>query len=369
MKAQNIREIPLIRLSGRFDRAQEGFPMMWSGASAEMFVRAATLEIEIFCDYTVYRPYLSFEVDNLKSQTFSPLRGAHFYTVFLSMDAGKAHSVRVTLETQAYAADPASYVEIRRVRTDGEFMPLKPKNLRLEFIGDSITSGEGMRGPRDFNEWVPMMFSSTENYTRWTADRLNADYQVVSQSGWGIVCSWDNNLARRIPAVYSDICSPAVILGGVGQVHGGEKPYDFSFDPDAVIVNLGTNDMNAMRQMPCVDPVTGKGFKLRESDTNMIEDAACDFIRLIHEKNPRAQIVWAFGVAGTGVMEAPLRAAVARARREGIRADYLPLPDCGHIRMGIGSRFHPGPGAHRRMADVIVEHLRSIMQTCADQAF
>ncbi len=361
MIENNIRHIPEIRLSGRFDAAQEGFPMMWSGANAEMLARASILEIEILCDYTTYRPYLSFEVDGLKSQTFSPLKGTHFYTVFLNMDKGKAHNVRVTLETQAFAADPASYVEIRRVRTDGEFLPLPAKKLRLEFIGDSITSGEGMRGPHDFNEWVPMMFSSTDNYTRWTADKLNAQYQVVSQSGWGFFCSWDNNPRRNIPDIYPYICYPCMIDAACVPVCGGEKPYDFSFDPDAVIVNLGSNDMNAVHHPSRVDPVTGEEFKLRETDGSILEDAAYRFIRMIHEKNPRALIVWAFGVAGTGIAEAPLRAAVSRARKDGIRADYLPLPDCGRIRRGIGSRFHPGPGAHKRMAEIIAKHLKKTL--------
>ena len=37
----------MIRLSGRFDPAQEGFPMLWSAASAEMNVRGASLEVKI----------------------------------------------------------------------------------------------------------------------------------------------------------------------------------------------------------------------------------------------------------------------------------------------------------------------------------
>lgn len=39
MKTFSIRNHPMIRLSGRFDPAQEGFPMLWSAASAEMNVR------------------------------------------------------------------------------------------------------------------------------------------------------------------------------------------------------------------------------------------------------------------------------------------------------------------------------------------
>ena len=57
MKTFSIRNHPMIRLSGRFDPAQEGFPMLWSGAS---------LEVQISCTYHEYKPYLSFEVDELR---------------------------------------------------------------------------------------------------------------------------------------------------------------------------------------------------------------------------------------------------------------------------------------------------------------
>lgn len=66
MKTFSIRTHPMIRLSGRFDPAQEGFSMLWSAASAEMNVRGASLEVQINCTYHEYKPYLSFEVDGLR---------------------------------------------------------------------------------------------------------------------------------------------------------------------------------------------------------------------------------------------------------------------------------------------------------------
>ena len=66
MKTFSIRNHPMIRLSGRFDPAQDGFPMLWSAASAEMNVRGASLEVKISCTYHEYKPYLSFEVDGLR---------------------------------------------------------------------------------------------------------------------------------------------------------------------------------------------------------------------------------------------------------------------------------------------------------------
>ncbi|MDD2648365.1 MAG: SGNH/GDSL hydrolase family protein [Eubacteriales bacterium] len=352
----DIRSAKSVRLLGRFDKAQDGFPMMWSGACAEMSVKAPCLEVEIECDYSSLRPYISFTVDGLRAQTFSPLKGKHWYPVYWMLDGQKAHDIRITLETQAFSADPASRAILCRLRFDGELLPLEERKMRLEFIGDSITSAEGCRGPQDFMEWVPMMFSASDSYPRYTADLLNADYQIVSQSGWGVMSSWDNVPEFNLPSVYDYICRPVAMNGEPNL--GGEKEYDFAFSPDAVIINLGTNDANAIVQPPYTDSKTGKSYKRTAEPEALLEweNAAYAFIKHIAEKNPNARIIWAYGVCEDN-MKSAVSSAVKRAQQDGVRASYIPLPQMGTIENGTGSRMHPGEGAHRVMAKMIAEEL------------
>ena len=355
MQVFDIRSVPQIRFSGRFDPEQEGFPMMWTGASAEMNVRAGMLEVEITCGYHDLKPYLSFEVDGLRAQIFSPVKGTHWYNVFLRMDGDAIHHVRITLETQAFDADPASCAVLTRVRADGSFEPLAASACRLELIGDSITSGEGLRGPRGFMEWVPMCFGASDSYARMLADRLNAQYQVLSQSGWGVVNSWDNMPQCNMPGVYDFICAPAAM--GTGSGHGGEKLYDFSFRPDAVIINLGTNDATSLTKPPYVD-AAGVSHRLTEGDMPLFEDACGRFIRHIHEKNPGARILWCFGVfenPQTRIVAKAIQGAIKKAAAEDIPAAYVPLKDMTILPDGVGSREHPGIGAHRMMAECLYQ--------------
>lgn len=100
MKSFSIRNHPMIRLSGRFDPAQEGFPMLWSASSAEMNVRGSSLEVQIDCAYRTHKPYLSFEVDGLRAQTFAPLPGKHWYSVFLHLKPDTVHTVRILKEVR-----------------------------------------------------------------------------------------------------------------------------------------------------------------------------------------------------------------------------------------------------------------------------
>lgn len=359
MHTVNITELEAVRLSGRYDRTQAEFSMLWSGASAHLRVKGSQLDVRIACTYESLKPYISFEVDGLRAQLFAPIQGTHWYNVFLSADAGKVHDVRITLETQAFSADPSSHVAISQLRTDGAFHRVPEPELKLEFIGDSITSGEGLRGPHDFMEWLPMCFCASDTYASMIARELNAQVQFVSQSGWGIVSAWDNNPANNLPDAYDFICLPPVMQGIDRQNCGSGKAYDFSFEPDFVVVNLGTNDSGALCAAPFVDEKTGARFALSEMGLPYIEEKAYAFILHLQEKNPKSKIIWAYGVLGNDLLQ-PLTQAVDRAKAQGVDVHYVQLTDMGNIPGGVGSREHPGVNAHEQMARTLIEAINSL---------
>ncbi|MBQ3079789.1 MAG: hypothetical protein IJC48_07325 [Clostridia bacterium] len=343
MVEANIRMVKEARLNGRFDKTAPGLPLNWSGSGFEIKVRGSFFDIEIECEYTSLRPYVSFEVDGLRSQTFAPLKGANRYTVFCNMNPEKAHDVRVTLETQLFPND--AKISVQKVYTDGECLAPEKRACRIEFIGDSITSGEGCRGPVSFQEWLPMMFSSTDNYTRFVSDMMNAEYQAVSQSGWGVVCAWNNEERCNMPSIYD-------------KIQAGSESYDFSFHPDYVVIALGTNDRNALSQPAFMNPVTGKAYKLTQNDMPMWTDRALSFIEFVHEKNPGAKILWV-SFFGSGPIVNAIDDAVSRAREKSIPVLHEIALDLNHaVRGHMGSRQHPGVNAHRSAAKKIVKALR-----------
>lgn len=343
MNILDIRSCKNIRLMGRFDASCEGLPLNWTGSGFEAKVRASRLDVEITASYHTYRPYISFIVDGLTAQTFSPLPGTHVYTVFFSLSSEKAHSVRLILETQLFPGDGS--VTVTRLITDGDMLPLDERTRRIEFIGDSITSGEGIRGPKDFQEWVPMMFSASDNYTNYTARKLNADYQVVSQSGWGVMCAWNNDPECNIPRIYEMIANDG-------------KEYDFSFDPDCVVVALGTNDHSALNQTPFTRP-DGSAYKLSLKDMPAWTDEAHGFIRTIHARNPHARIIWISFYENTPITQA-LDVAAERAQKEGIDVCHESVLNLNNLpRGGMGSRTHPGVVSHRRIAQNLVRLIKN----------
>ncbi len=352
MKTYAIRDAKEIRLSGRFDKTEPNFPMLWSSSSAEFKMEGTLLEVEIECQYTSMAPYLSFTVDGLRSQNFVPLKGRHWYPVFLGL-SNQVHHVRIAKETQPFGGDWEAFVTLNRIRMNGKLLPLEEAKMKIEFIGDSITSGEGCKGPNAFMEWVPMVFSSSDTYAKMTADALKAQYQVVSQSGWGVMGAWDNNPSGSIPKVYHQIC------GAVGA-KGAQKDYDFSFNPDKVVIALGTNDAGAIGNAPYTDPESGITYNLTDSeaDQQRLEDACYAFIRTLYEKNPHAALYWiVFYVKGP--VHDSVKKAVNRAAQEGIPIRFsVPLTLDGMKKCEMGSRAHPGLKAHQRIRKALVKLLK-----------
>ena len=334
-------------LGGRYDKTADGFTMDWPGSYARLLSSGSRLDVEIEAVYGERRDYLSFEVDGLRAQTFSPLEGRHWYTVYLGMEPKRDHNVRVIKETMAFP-DRCS-VRLTRVRTDGEFKQAPVYKKRIEFIGDSITCGEGCRGPEQFDEWLPMMFGASDAFPRMTADAAKAEYNCVSISGWGVLNGWDNNPDSRIPAIYDKLC---------GQK--SDLEYAFDFDPHHVVVALGTNDNNALTQPPYTDPESGRTNKFTDSpdDLERLTEAAEDFLRHLHEKNPHASLLW-ISFYKSGVIHDALQKAVEAAAVKGIDARFAVPADLYALpRGGMGSRYHPGPVTHRMIAKELKKLLK-----------
>lgn len=117
-------------------------------------------------------------------------------------------------------ADPESVLQINAVETDGEFLPVPERNLKIEFIGDSITSGEGDIGAKAETDWISMFFSAENNYAVMVSRALNADIRVSSQSGWGVCCGWNNDPNSAIPPIYGQLCG---LLSGEKTLPSAQK--------------------------------------------------------------------------------------------------------------------------------------------------
>lgn len=356
---KTVSELPQVRVLGRHAAGDGPLTLFYTASGIECICTGSELWLELNADYRQCEPWLSVELNGAWISRFPVTAGQSEVCVFRGMTPGVPKHVRVLKDVQAMHDDPHHLLQITALRWEGgEFLPLPAPALRLEFIGDSITSGEGAIGARQEEDWVSPFFSAVNHYARMTADALGAEYRLVSQSGWGILSAWDNNPNNRVLSYYETVCGLAT--GDRNAELGARQPNDFAAWPaDAVIINLGTNDAGACHNPPWTDPETGVQWAQDTSPENFarLEQAVVDGLKLLRRCNPGARLVWVYGMLGDELRPV-LEGAVNRYRSEtgDARAWFLPLPAATPETMG--ARQHPGVEAHRRAAEVLTDFLR-----------
>lgn len=367
LKVHKLSHIKNLKVHGRTTGDLSPLTLFGTGSGIELNSSGSELWIEVEVDYDIYEPWLSIAINGAHISRQMLTVGRYWVCVFRGMDENVIKNVLILKDIQAMSGDPACFMQILGVKFDGEFLPIKEKPYKFEFIGDSITSGEGTIGAKGELEWIPMWFSAFNNYTKMTADVLNAEYRVISQSGWGVLTSWDNNPHYNIPENYEKVCG--FVTGEKNEVLGAFKENDFdSWQPDVVIVNLGTNDGGAFNSPAWKDEVTGETHKQRlnedgsfnEEDVKAFEDAAVNFLIKLRKYNKNANIIWVYGMLGIPMMPAIYRAADSYTRITGDKKlSIMQLPKT--TEETVGSRNHPGKLSHERAAKVLIEYIKEIL--------
>ncbi len=367
LKTYSLTEISHYKIHGRTDNSQYPLPLFWNGSAVEVNVTGTELWIDLEVDFDTFEPWVGTDIDGAFMSRQMLMPGVYSLCLFRNMTAEPVKNVRFYRELQAMSEDDNCHVLVRGFRTDGTFSPVEDKPFKIEFIGDSITSGEGTYGPCGDQPWISMFMSSSRNYAAMTAKALNADFRLISQGGWGVLCGWDNNPHHNIPSCYEKICGLG--FGAFNEKLGAQKAHSFAeWTPDVIVINLGTNDCSAFSQPMWQDPATGESFKQHTNpdgsfaaeDVARFEKAAVDFLHMLRRNNPTSRILWVYGMLGYD-LSLPIANAVNTFRQESgdIKTTFLQLPNT--TEETVGCRFHPGVKSHERAAKVLTEYLSNIL--------
>lgn len=362
-----VSMIQELKVHGRTTNERAPLTLFWTASGFECNVSGTELWVEVEVTYDIYEPWFSYTVngDWIGRQMLLP--GRYWIPLFRGMNPEKIKNVRFYKDLQAMSGDGNSYIHIHALRHDGVFYPVQEKKMKIEFIGDSITSGEGLFGAKEEEDWVPMFFSALRDYAYLTAKELDAEYRVFSQSGWGVYNSWDNNRNSTIPKYYKEICS--LMPGEENERLGGKQPHDFSaWQPDVIVVNLGTNDVAGFDQPEWLDEITGERHKMRreedggfgKEDVNAFKEAVAIFLKTLRECNPQAQIIWCYGMLGIPFQMPIMEGISSYVEKSGDKkVSYLQLPNTDET--NVGSRQHPGVLCHKQAAEVLVGYIKQIL--------
>ena len=368
--SNTIREVLIkdeknIKIHGRTVENRDPVTLVWTGSCIEMNVKCSELSILLAGPYENYENWIAIEINGAVLARHMIKKKKTWVKVFRGLNPAVVTNVKIIKEVQAMHEDVEHCLKAYAVKLDGEILPVEERPYKLEFIGDSITSGEGAFGAKQEEEWISMFFGHVHSYPYMVSKELNADYRVFSKSGWGIYCSWDNQPKFNIPSQYENICS-ATFSEKLAK-KGFCKKNDFaSWQPDAILVNLGTNDDGAFHNPAFTDEngvthkMRMKGDKYLKKDGDKVKNAAVEFLKILRRNNENARIFWCYGMLGDGMKEI-LLAAIKEYKEEtkDKKVAFLELPNT--TEETVGSRMHPGKASHEKAAKVIVKKLKSVL--------
>ena len=324
---------------GRFNPDEKSCDLWWSGSGVRTTFDGRRLEAEFTVADDEHTPFAAVTVDGAPVARFALMPGTHRYDILGRMEAGVKHEIEIRRDSQPTDGDTAPVI-LNALYAEGALSAPKARPRLIEFLGDSLTVGEGTVGPTDAMEWRMLWISNQFAFPTLTAEAMNAEKRVVALGGWGAYLSYDANPTHTIGAIYEKLC---------GACPAGDVPYDFAAQrpADAVVINLGTNDASGINSLP---------EDRREAGRAALEECAVKLMELVRAHNPNAAIIWAYGLCGDAV-EAPLKRAVERRIAAGDgNVRYLALADCNG---DMGSRMHPSRAAHSRAATQIAETLEA----------
>lgn len=234
---------------------------------------------------------------------------------------------------------------------NGSIKPAPVRQHKIEFIGDSITCGYGVDDENENHHFSTSTEDCTRAYAYKTARLLNADYSLFSYSGWGIISGYTESGSKlpnqQVPKVYEKLAFTN--SKGFGSVTPQSIAWDFSaFQPDAVVINLGTNDAS----------YCGDDAKRREDYTS----SYVNFLKKVREKNPSARIFCTLGIMD-GRLNTCVQDAAKRYTEEtgdsNVRTFMFKMQDMQND--GLVADWHPTEKTHAKSAEVLAEFIRSDM--------
>lgn len=220
-----------LRYNGRIDFSTAQAPRFWTaGVYIEARFRGTYCELEVRDEmlWGNSHNYLEVSIDGATPRRIKLTSRTNRITLAENLSRGE-HTLVVMKGTEALIG----YVEFIGLYCS-KLLPVKTNRSRkIEFIGDSITSGMGnftKDVPCDSGVWYDQ-HSAWYSYASITARNLQADHHLTSESGIGLIHSCCEK-KTLMPQVFDKV-----------SLSKDSLQWDFTrFQPDVVSVCLGQND-------------------------------------------------------------------------------------------------------------------------------
>jgi lysophospholipase L1-like esterase len=223
---------PAIRYVGRIDFSDRENPRFdWPGVYLQFQFTGTSCAVKMS---DTRHDYFQVLVDDLPAKVMKVTSD----TVLVIADqlSNKLHRVQLVKRTegeQGTATFSGIYLDKGAAISP---WPNVPRH-KIQFIGNSITCGYGVEGESKDAHFKPETENSCKSYATITARAFDADYHLVAHSGYGVVRNYGDRKKT----------SPEPMPSKYDQMYDMKEQPKWNFSdwvPDAVVINLGTNDFS-----------------------------------------------------------------------------------------------------------------------------
>lgn len=317
------------RLMGRFDTTHQQFARCWApGTAVEVGFTGTFCEIEIQDEvrFGTCHNYIVVVIDDLPPQRIQLKAERNIILIADDLPDTK-HTLLICKSTEA----GIGYIEFVGMSCASIF-PLPPRERSIEFIGDSITCGNGNdESQRTCGEGL--WYDHNNAYLSFgcvLSRRLNANWQLNAVSGIGMTRSCCGSQIT-MPQVYDRIDF---------RPNGNSwKPLK---SPDLLVITLGQND----------------GLQ----DSTLFCTTYIDFLKTLRQAHPNSAIICCASPMANAELKPVMKNyvfSIAEALNRQGDANVFPFAYEGMYRTGC--TFHPTAGEHQSIANELEVFVRKTM--------
>ena len=241
---------------GRTHQLKDSLWLCFSGSGAEFTFHGSRCEVTIAGDINAYPSKrdelvrIAIYVDGVRVVDDMIDAKEKTYTVMAEETARDAVVRIVKLSETAMSTCGVKAIS---VDDSAGIRPTPAKARKIEFIGDSITCGYGVDDEVAEHHFSTTTEDVTRAYAYRTAEMLDADYSMVSISGYGVISGYtatgeEKVTAQQLPKFYEKL---GFSYGTYQKKIAAATKWDFSaYEPDVIVINLAPTTTATPSPMP-----------------------------------------------------------------------------------------------------------------------
>jgi len=219
---------------GAFDRSDPAAPRFaWPAAELRLAFRGESVSVELtdtpFEDELRDTDWIGVQIDDRPTNKLALQEGRHRYLLAEGLPLAD-HRLRIVKRTEAEVGTITLHGFTFAAGTT--VLPSSRLTRRILFVGDSITAGYGNEGPNELCHYSPNTCNADLTFATFAARELKAEAVMSAWSGKGVLRNFDPDEPLTMPSLFD-----RVIPTDPMSIALPTQPA-----PDAIVVNLGTND-------------------------------------------------------------------------------------------------------------------------------